>query len=155
MLKYDVIQIIFKCCVSLMYLIVLLPKIKRKYNQIDLIENKLELFIANWSYSYEKLMVFATYQIMRAKEASWAGPSLLLLVNLFQFISKIPSIDLPFLSTNATPIPDQYDKTSCILLPVDLFQFMFKLPSIDFPLAEHQHNPHHCSISQKEIYSTA
>ena len=58
-----------------MYLIVLLPKIKRKYNQIDLIENKLELFIANWSYSYEKLMVFATYQIMRAKGASWDGPS--------------------------------------------------------------------------------
>ena len=65
MLKYDIIQIIFKCYVSLMYLIVLLPKIKRKYNQIDLIENKLELFIENWSYSYEKLMAFATYQRMR------------------------------------------------------------------------------------------
>ena len=34
MLKYDILQIRFKCCVSQMYLIVLLPKIKRMYNQI-------------------------------------------------------------------------------------------------------------------------
>ena len=38
MLKYDMIQIIFKFCVSQMYLIVLLPNIKRMHNQIDLIE---------------------------------------------------------------------------------------------------------------------
>ena len=37
-----------------MYLIVLLPNMKHTYDQIDLIENKLELFIANWSYSYDK-----------------------------------------------------------------------------------------------------
>ena len=37
MSKYDIIQIIFKFCVSQMYLIVLLPNIKRMYNQIDLI----------------------------------------------------------------------------------------------------------------------
>ena len=52
--EYDIIQIIFKCCESKMYLIVLLPNIKRTYDQIDLIKNKLELFIANWSYSYDK-----------------------------------------------------------------------------------------------------
>ena len=38
MLKYDIRQIIFKCCVSHMNLIVLLPNIKRTYNQINLIE---------------------------------------------------------------------------------------------------------------------
>ena len=38
MSKYDIIQIIFKCCVPKMYLIVLLPNIKRMYNQIDLIK---------------------------------------------------------------------------------------------------------------------
>ena len=37
MSKYDIIQIIFKCCVSQMYLIVMLPNIKHTYIQIDLI----------------------------------------------------------------------------------------------------------------------
>ena len=36
--KYDIIQIIFKCCVSQMYLILLLPNIKHMYDQINLIE---------------------------------------------------------------------------------------------------------------------
>ena len=35
MSKYDIIQIIFKLCVSQMYLIVLLPNLKRTYDQID------------------------------------------------------------------------------------------------------------------------
>ena len=52
--KYDIIQIIFKLYVSQIYLIVLLPNIKRMYDRIDLTENKLELFIVNWSYSYNK-----------------------------------------------------------------------------------------------------
>ena len=54
-----------------MYFIVLLINYKRTYDQIDLIENKLELFIVNWSYSYDLKRVFATYQIMRAKRPSW------------------------------------------------------------------------------------
>ena len=37
MFKYDIIQIIFKFCVSQMYLIVLLYKIKRTYDQINMI----------------------------------------------------------------------------------------------------------------------
>ena len=37
-----------------MYLIVLVPNYKHTYDQINLIENKLDLFIANWSYSYDK-----------------------------------------------------------------------------------------------------
>ena len=41
-------------------------------------KNKLELFIMNWSYSYDKKMNFATYQRMRAKGASWDGPSQIL-----------------------------------------------------------------------------
>ena len=57
-----------------MYLIVLLPNYKRMYDQIDQIEkNKLELFIANWSYSYDLKRVFATYQRMRANRTYWAG----------------------------------------------------------------------------------
>ena len=36
--EYDIIQIIFKCCESEMYLIVLSPNYKRTYDQIDLIE---------------------------------------------------------------------------------------------------------------------
>ena len=36
--KYDIIQIIFKCCVSQMYFIVLLPNLKCTYDHIDLIE---------------------------------------------------------------------------------------------------------------------
>ena len=32
----------------------MLPMYKRMYDQTDLIENKLELFIANWSYYYDK-----------------------------------------------------------------------------------------------------
>ena len=47
-LEYDIIHIIFKCYESNMYLIVLLPNYKCTYDQIDLIQNKLELFIANW-----------------------------------------------------------------------------------------------------------
>ena len=35
--EYDIIQIIFKCCGSRMYLIVLLPNYKCTYDQIDLI----------------------------------------------------------------------------------------------------------------------
>ena len=56
-----------------MYLIVLLTNYKRTYNQIGLIENKLELFIANWSYSYDLKIVFATYQIMGVNSKSWDG----------------------------------------------------------------------------------
>ena len=52
--KYDIIQEIFKCGVSKIYLILLLTNIKRTYDQIYLIKNKLELFILNWSYSYDK-----------------------------------------------------------------------------------------------------
>ena len=52
--EYDIIQILFKCCESKMYLILLIPNYKCTYNQIDLIKNKLELFITNWSYSYNK-----------------------------------------------------------------------------------------------------
>ena len=36
--EYDIVQIIFKCCESYMYIIVLLPKYKRMYNKINLIE---------------------------------------------------------------------------------------------------------------------
>ena len=36
--KKDIIQIIFKCCVSHMYLIVILSNIKLTYDQINLIE---------------------------------------------------------------------------------------------------------------------
>ena len=36
--KYNIIQIIFKFCVPQMYFIVLLPNIKRMYDQIDMIE---------------------------------------------------------------------------------------------------------------------
>ena len=36
--EYDIIQIIFKCCESEMYLIVLLPNYKRTYDHIDMIE---------------------------------------------------------------------------------------------------------------------
>ena len=36
--EYDIIQIIFKCCESEMYFILLLPNYKRTYGQIDLIE---------------------------------------------------------------------------------------------------------------------
>ena len=35
--EYDIIKIIFKCCVSKMYLIVMLPNIKCTYDQISLI----------------------------------------------------------------------------------------------------------------------
>ena len=34
-LEYDIIQIIFKCCESYMYLIVLLPNYKCTYDQVD------------------------------------------------------------------------------------------------------------------------
>ena len=37
-----------------MYLIVQLSNLKRTYDQIDLIKNKLELFITNWYYSHDK-----------------------------------------------------------------------------------------------------
>ena len=53
--EYDIIQIISKCCESEMYIILLLPNYKRTYDQIDLIKkNKLDLFISNWSYSYDQ-----------------------------------------------------------------------------------------------------
>ena len=36
--EYDIIQIIFKCCESEMYLIVQLPNYRRTYDHIDMIE---------------------------------------------------------------------------------------------------------------------
>ena len=39
-------------------------------------KNKLDIFIANWSYSYEPKRVFTTYQRMRANRTFWAGTSL-------------------------------------------------------------------------------
>ena len=36
--EYDIIQIIFKCCESEIYFIVMLPNYKRTYDQIDLIK---------------------------------------------------------------------------------------------------------------------
>ena len=56
-----------------MYLIVLLHNYKRTCDQIDQIEKELELFIANWSYSYDLKRDFATYQRMRVNSPSWAG----------------------------------------------------------------------------------
>ena len=38
MSKYDIIQRIFKCCVSQIYIIVLLSNMKRTHNHIGLIE---------------------------------------------------------------------------------------------------------------------
>ena len=38
MSKCDIIQIIFKCCVSQMYLIIMLHNIKLTYDQIDTVE---------------------------------------------------------------------------------------------------------------------
>ena len=38
-------------------------------------KNKFEHFIENWSYSYNKEMVFDTYQRMRVEGKSWAGTS--------------------------------------------------------------------------------
>ena len=58
-----------------MYLIVLIPNYKHRYDHIYLIKNKLEFFNANWSYSYDLKIYFATYQIMRANSPSWAGTS--------------------------------------------------------------------------------
>ena len=37
-----------------MCIIVILPNLKCMYYQINQIKNKLEIFIANWSYSYDK-----------------------------------------------------------------------------------------------------
>ena len=36
--EYDIIRIIFECCVSKMYLIVLLPFYKRTYDYIDMLK---------------------------------------------------------------------------------------------------------------------
>ena len=43
------------------------PSLKQTYDLINLIKNKLEHFIANCSYSYNKHMIIATYQIIIAK----------------------------------------------------------------------------------------
>ena len=40
----------------------------------------------------------------------------LLLGNVFQFIYKLPSMDIPLLITNAYPIPVKYHKLCCTLL---------------------------------------
>ena len=58
-----------------MYLILLIPNYKHRYNQIDQIENKLEFFNVNWSYSYDPKIDFATYQRMIANRTSWDGTS--------------------------------------------------------------------------------
>ena len=49
--------------------------INLSYSRSIWLKNKLELFIENWSYSYDKWMFFATYYRMRAKGSSWAGTS--------------------------------------------------------------------------------
>ena len=51
-------------------------------------KNKLELFIANWSYSYDLKRVFATYQRMRANRTTWAGT--LLNSSVFLLITNSP-----------------------------------------------------------------
>ena len=40
--------------ISEIYPIAMIPNYKRTYDQIDQIENKSDLFIENWSYSYHK-----------------------------------------------------------------------------------------------------
>ena len=75
--KYDIRQIIFKCCVSYMYLRVLLPNINACTIRLIWPKNKLEIFIANWSYSYDKYIVFTKYQRMRSKITSWSGTCLI------------------------------------------------------------------------------
>ena len=48
--------------IHIIYRLVLIPNYKHKYDQSDQIKkNKFELFIENWSYSYDQLRVFATY----------------------------------------------------------------------------------------------
>ena len=42
-----------------MYLIVMIPNYKHRYDLIDLIKKKLEFFNANWSYSYNLKKYFA------------------------------------------------------------------------------------------------
>ena len=54
MSKLDIRQIIFKCRVSHMYLIALQPNINTRTIRSIISKNKLELFIAKWSYSYDK-----------------------------------------------------------------------------------------------------
>ena len=38
----------------LLFTFIYVPNYKRTYDQSDQIENKLEIFIENWSYSYEQ-----------------------------------------------------------------------------------------------------
>ena len=54
MSKYDIIQIIFKCCVSQIYLIVLILNLNARMIISIIPKRKLELFIVNWYYSYNK-----------------------------------------------------------------------------------------------------
>ena len=69
---------IFKCCEQEMYLIVYcyLTINARTIRSIRS-KNKLEIFITNWSYSYDLKRVFATYQRMRANMTYWAITRLL------------------------------------------------------------------------------
>ena len=57
-----------------MYLIVISSNLKLTYDQIILIK-EIELFITNWSYSYKKEIIFATYQRMRVNGTFWSGTS--------------------------------------------------------------------------------
>ena len=62
---------IFKCCESEMYLIVLLPNYKRIYDLINLIKKWIRALYREFVLFLRSKKVFATYQIMRANRTFW------------------------------------------------------------------------------------
>ena len=73
-----------------MYFIVLLPNINACTIRLIRYKNKLDLFIANWSYSCD-FIFFATYQRIRVKGKSWAGLSNFLRCSLENTYIKVGS----------------------------------------------------------------
>ena len=79
--KPHTMRYIFICKKSALYVMFLNQKCIVSYKNALTIraiisKNKFELFIENWSYSYDKYMIFGTYQRMRAQGKSWAGTSI-------------------------------------------------------------------------------
>ena len=61
------------------------PIFDTTYKGVGMSKYTCELNIANWSYSKINWIVFAMYQRMRSKGASWAGPRLKLMMYMLLY----------------------------------------------------------------------
>ena len=103
-----------------MYLIVLLPNYKRKYDHINMIENKIRALYRELVLFLHSIKKFATYQRMRANIPSWDGTRQYLCF-VVQIFAELGTTD-PYLSTMVSlELSLRQHLSACALQDLPLF----------------------------------